>query len=656
MQTNDVWTDRLPDFEPRQCSLSTGSAECWTLLRNWLNTCTSSHSLCKAVPSEAPFCPTRLLEVVTVNDSEVVIKLCENGKPRMKYIALSHRWGQNMLVLEDDNFPSKFANKVSLENLRSGVQVYHLSATFQDAIASITQLGVHHIWIDALCIIQNSSADWDKESVQMHNVYGSAFCTLAATSSADGSEPLLYDRHAGATSFSEILPSWNFEHKDLDDLPRERIQIIPLDFWRANVHDAALNRRGWVFQERLLSQRVIHFGRMQLFWECMECDWCETFSNGLPPLLETSETRLKGSDKDRNGGALMNHGSKRLTERPDGINSSSSAEDAPEAGSSLTSALASLTIESSSELTGLEGYFLWSRALEKYCTTRLTYGKDKLLAISGLAKRMETVLDDLCFSGLWKTVMPSQLLWRVNNYHSTQLTIYKYADTTNEAQRETQKPRQVYAHRPEQYRAPSWSWASIDGAITTSYPSLDQGFIRCIGAKRMEQQAHEGGLPLVTHLMLEGALHLGYIEYQTMVQRWQISVTPQGIRMKRPGESAASPMVSLDPDPALVTNTPRFTMGIAYPDVEMSIGARHRVLCLPVLRSQKRLALTSDMLGTETSRISGLMLDLGSDSEIGAHRRIGVFDLLGDDLITDKFCCAASFRSYFDHNGNIILI
>jgi len=591
-----------------------------------------------------------------VNKSDLVIKLCENGTPGTKYIALSHRWGANMFVLEDDSLPSKFANAVSLADLRSGIKPSRLSPTFQNAIISSLMLGVRFIWIDALCIVQNSTADWDKESIQMHNVYGRAFCTLAATSSVEGSEPLFHDRRASSTSFSEILPSWSFERKDLDDLPREQIQIIPLDFWRANVHDAALNRRGWVFQERLLSQRVIHFGKMQLFWECMECDWCETFPNGLPPLLETSETRFKGSDKDRDGRALMNHGPKKLTERPDGINSSSSAEDASEAGPSLTSALASLTIDQSSELTGLEGYFVWSRALEKYCTTRLTYGKDKLLAISGLAKRMETVLDDLCFSGLWRTVMPSQLLWRVNNYHSTQLTIYKYADTTNEAQRETQKPRQVYAHRHERYRAPSWSWASIDGAIRTSYPSLDQGFIRCIGAKGMKQQAHEGGLPLVTHLMLEGALHLGYIEYQTMVQRWQISVTPQGIRMKRPGESAARPMVSLDPDPALVTNTPRFTMGIAYPDVETSIGERHRVLCLPILRSQKRLALTSDMLGTETSRISGLMLDLGSDSERGAHRRIGVFDLFGDDLITDKFCCAASFQSYFDHNGNIVLI
>ncbi|KAL9577793.1 MAG: hypothetical protein Q9203_007329, partial [Teloschistes exilis] len=41
---------------------------------------------------------------------------------------------------------------------------------------------------------------------------------------------------------------------------------------------------------------------------------------------------------------------------------------------------------------GLNGYYIWSRLLEKYCRTRLTFERDKLVAISSLAQLMQTQL------------------------------------------------------------------------------------------------------------------------------------------------------------------------------------------------------------------------------------------------------------------------
>lgn len=39
--------------------------------------------------------------------------------------------------------------------------------------------------------------------------------------------------------------------------------------------DHPLLKRAWVLQERLLSRRVLHFGRRELIWECMEVSDCE---------------------------------------------------------------------------------------------------------------------------------------------------------------------------------------------------------------------------------------------------------------------------------------------------------------------------------------------------------------------------------------------
>jgi len=79
-------------------------------------------------------------------------------------------------------------------------------------------------------------------------------------------------------------------------------------------------------------------------------------------------------------------------------------------------------------------YYLWNNVITAYSETSVTYGKDKLIALSGMTKYMRAVLQDTYLAGLWQRYLPSQLLWT-----------YEAPGT-----------------RPTKYRAPSWSWASID--------------------------------------------------------------------------------------------------------------------------------------------------------------------------------------------------
>jgi hypothetical protein len=96
--------------------------------------------------------PTRVLEV-----SATTIRLrCGMAKSSFEYLALSHMWGENhsqQLRLLEANL-SAFQTESPMHKLAS-------SATFLEAIRVTRILGYRYIWIDSLCIIQDSSSDWE---------------------------------------------------------------------------------------------------------------------------------------------------------------------------------------------------------------------------------------------------------------------------------------------------------------------------------------------------------------------------------------------------------------------------------------------------------------------------------------------------------------
>jgi hypothetical protein len=66
------------------------------------------------------------------------------------------------------------------EAMKSGIPVWELSMNFADTVAVARKLGLRYIWIDSLCIIQDSPSDWDREAATMHEVYKYAEVTIAA--------------------------------------------------------------------------------------------------------------------------------------------------------------------------------------------------------------------------------------------------------------------------------------------------------------------------------------------------------------------------------------------------------------------------------------------------------------------------------------------
>lgn len=149
----------------------------------------------------------------------------------------------------------------SYEHMKQGVPFATLSKNFQDAITATRALGVRYLWVDCLCIIQDSAneEDWNRESVLMMNVFANAACTISATASHKG----CFQNRVSAQSSCKLVTSATSELSI--KMPNDRT-IGELFFSR--VESAPLITSGWVFQERLLSRRIIHFCSDMILFEC----------------------------------------------------------------------------------------------------------------------------------------------------------------------------------------------------------------------------------------------------------------------------------------------------------------------------------------------------------------------------------------------------
>jgi hypothetical protein len=84
--------------------------------------------------------------------------------------------------------------KANWAKLAVNVSFDALPPLFQDAIIITRQLGLRYIWIDSLCIIQDSLRDWETESSKMGSIYQNSYITISATNSGDGSARCLAER------------------------------------------------------------------------------------------------------------------------------------------------------------------------------------------------------------------------------------------------------------------------------------------------------------------------------------------------------------------------------------------------------------------------------------------------------------------------------
>jgi hypothetical protein len=117
--------------------------------------------------------PTRLLDLQSFEEGCSDIRLIETPVSGSLYATLSHCWGAN----PDTRYQ---AAKSTLRDLVDRIRYTDLPSTYCDAISVCRSLGVRYLWIDSLCIIQDSKEDWARESANMAYIYSNSHLTISA--------------------------------------------------------------------------------------------------------------------------------------------------------------------------------------------------------------------------------------------------------------------------------------------------------------------------------------------------------------------------------------------------------------------------------------------------------------------------------------------
>lgn len=233
----------------------------FALLRAWLRWCDEAHDCNKHDAKSKPVLPTRLL-YVGEPDLDVLRLYCPKKKDRMKYIALSHCWGE----LTPENQHQSRTTKNNINRRLKQFSFSELPKTFKDAVKVTRELDIQYLWIDSLCIIQGDWKDWEYEAKRMEDVFASAYCTIAATSAVNSNAGFL-DRNI------------TNEYVYVQNASGRRFYVCAdMDDFDNDVEKARLNTRAWVMQERVLSGRTIHFSAKHAYFECGEGVYCENLT------------------------------------------------------------------------------------------------------------------------------------------------------------------------------------------------------------------------------------------------------------------------------------------------------------------------------------------------------------------------------------------
>ena len=115
-------------------------------------------------------------------------------------MTLSHCWGgQTPLQLRKDN----------IESFTEGIELSQVPRSFRDALKIAAKLMVRYLWIDSLCIIQDSTEDWQREARLVSDVYTNSWCNIAATKALDARDGCFAERTLLDISQCGIEAKWN---------------------------------------------------------------------------------------------------------------------------------------------------------------------------------------------------------------------------------------------------------------------------------------------------------------------------------------------------------------------------------------------------------------------------------------------------------------
>jgi hypothetical protein len=244
--------------------MSTGSPSCLDLAGAWLKFCHEHCGPCLPKMDKAPMLPTRVI-CVDSNERKTPF-LYESGGGPGHYFCLSYCWGDSRKALTTTKTYWPYRKEISIETL---------PRTFQDAIKVTRGLGVRYLWIDALCIIQDSKDDMAKEISTMGSIYRNATMTIAAANGNNADSGLFSIRDPRS-----VRPCLLFRIDNSDHWGRHHYPIV-VENQNIRSFSSPLDNRAWILQEEMLSARTLVFSPGCLRWSCVMWGASESEPNGF---------------------------------------------------------------------------------------------------------------------------------------------------------------------------------------------------------------------------------------------------------------------------------------------------------------------------------------------------------------------------------------
>ncbi|KAL7938725.1 heterokaryon incompatibility domain-containing protein [Trichoderma chlorosporum] len=393
---------------------------------------------------KALYRPTRLINVEGRRESGL-IRLVEShdnhdgiAEEPQPYIALSYCWGKKA--------PSLKTTRSNYSQLKKSISYDALPKTYQDTVRIARALHVKYIWIDALCIIQDDVADWERESQVMAEIFRNSLVTLIplrARSSDDGflernpSIRIPYHSAEWNINGSFFVRHMPFSYEDAESAIRATFSDRPLSL---EIRNSVWHTRGWTFQEDIFAIRKLYIGQLMMYWDSLK-----------PIDIMRTEDKVIDDKLDRIDTAELS------------------------------------IIHSSQRWRGDSDYEGWYYPMLQYNKKRLTYEADRLPAVSSYAKLIASKSKDQYLAGLWKKNLHRGLLWKMHRGSRG-----KFGEMMRSLV------------RPPKYVAPSWSWASRPGSLTLD--NSDRMELECEVVKAKTRASGEDAYGRVSggNLLLRG--------------------------------------------------------------------------------------------------------------------------------------------------------